>query len=224
MAEEEVKVKSVEVDQWTVEDGELVKYEGASEEYIYGPQRARMRMQNDFAKILPHLDPTSPREGTSDTPERVAKMWVNELTSGYGVDIASLLRTFPADDYDGAVIVKDIPVTSTCEHHLVPFVGYAHVGYFPSDRVVGLSKIPRLVNAYAKRLQIQERLTGQIADALDEHLNPRGVIVVVSAEHLCMTIRGVQAPGTRTVTSAVRGMFKDNEDGEKEEFLRLIGR
>lgn len=188
-----------------------------------GKAERKYRIEEEMGRVLTQLDPDSEREGVQDTPPRVAKMWVDELTSGYQTDIPSLLRTFPADDYDGAVIVKDIPLTSTCEHHLVPFVGYAHVGYFPSERVVGLSKIPRLVNAYAKRLQIQERLTGQIADALDEYLDPRGVIVVVSAEHLCMTIRGVQAPGTRTVTSAVRGMFKDNEDGEKEEFLRLIG-
>ncbi len=164
------------------------------------------------------------REGISDTPERVSRMFVEELCSGYEVDVEALLRTFPNDGYEGMVIVKDLPVTSLCEHHLVPFVGYAHIGYFPNGRVVGLSKIARVVNAYSRRLQIQERLTKQICDALEEHLNPRGVMVVVSAEHLCMTIRGVQAPGTKTITSAVTGLFNENQEGEKEEFLRLVGK
>jgi GTP cyclohydrolase I len=176
-------------------------------------------------RIMVHLDPEHPRDGTSDTSIRVANMWVEELTAGYAYkDPGVILKKFPSEEYDGIVAVKDVPVTSVCEHHLVPFVGYAHVGYFPNAHVVGLSKIPRLVNAFARRLQIQERLTGQIADAIDHHLNPRGVIVVVEAEHLCMTIRGVQAPGTKTLTSAVRGLFNTNEEGEKEEFFRLIGR
>lgn len=183
-----------------------------------------MRIRQEMERILVHLDPDHEREGIADTPERVGRMWVDELTSGYGADIASILKKFPGEDYDGIVAVKDIPVTSTCEHHLVPFVGYAHVGYFPNGHVVGLSKLPRVVNAFSRRLQVQERLTKQVADAIDEHLNPRGVIVVVEAEHLCMTIRGVQAPGTKTVTSAVRGLFNTNEEGEKEEFFRLIGR
>jgi GTP cyclohydrolase I len=122
------------------------------------------------------------------------------------------------------VVVKDIPLVSLCEHHLVPFVGWAHVGYFPNGKVLGLSKVARVVNAYARRLQIQERLTKQVADTMEEWLHPRGVIVVVEAEHMCITIRGAQAPGTRAITSAVRGLFNSNEEGEKEEFLRLIGR
>lgn len=183
----------------------------------------RADVHQNVAKMLEHLDPTGPRSGTDDTPARVAKMWLEELCSGYGVDVAALLKTFENDGaYDGMVIVKDVPLVSTCEHHLVPFTGVAHVGYFPGEQVVGLSKIKRLVDVYGRRLQIQERLTTQIADALDEHLSPRGVMVVLEAEHLCMTIRGVQAPGTMTITSAVRGMFKTNTDGEKEEFLRLV--
>ncbi len=182
------------------------------------------RIREEMRRMMVHLDPDHERKGVTDTPDRVARMWVSELTSGYDADIAGMLKTFPAENYDGIVIVKDIPVTSTCEHHLVPFVGFAHVGYLPSDKVVGLSKLPRVVNAFARRLQIQERLTGQVADALDMFLSPRGVIVVIEAEHLCMTIRGVQSPGTKTVTSAVRGLFNTNEEGEKEEFLRLLGR
>jgi GTP cyclohydrolase I len=187
------------------------------------PQQRIPRVEQEIERMLIHLDPTSPRSGTDDTPHRVAKMWINELCSGYGVNVETLFKTFDADGRD-MVIVKDIPLVSCCEHHLVPFIGHAHVGYLPNGQVVGLSKIKRVVDAFARRLQIQERLTTQIADAMDEHLNPRGVMVVIEAEHLCMTIRGVQAPGTRTITSAVRGMFNENQEGEKEEFLRLIGK
>lgn len=182
------------------------------------------RVRQEMERILVHLDPTGPRSGTDDTPDRVARMYVNELCSGYEVDVPSIMRTFDNEGYDGMVTVRDIPLTSLCEHHLVPFVGYAHIGYFPNGRVVGLSKVARVVNAYSRRLQIQERLTRQICDAIEENLKPRGVMVVLEAEHLCMTIRGVQAPGTKTVTSAVTGHFKTNEDGEKDEFLRLIGK
>jgi GTP cyclohydrolase IA len=164
------------------------------------------------------------REGTDDTPQRVAKMYTKELLAGYKVDIESLFRTFDHEGYDGMIVVKDIPLVSLCEHHLVPFVGWAHVGYFPNGKVLGLSKVARVVNAYARRLQIQERLTKQVANAMEEWLHPRGVIVVVEAEHMCITIRGAQAPGTRAVTSAVRGLFNSNEEGEKDEFFRLIGK
>lgn len=162
------------------------------------------------------------RPGIEDTPQRVRKMYLEELLVGYGVDVPGLFKTFENEEYGGMVIVKDIPVTSLCEHHLVPFVGHAHIGYFPGEKIVGLSKFARVVNAYARRLQVQERLTRQICAAIEENLKPRGVIVVVEAEHMCMTIRGVQTPGTKTITSEVTGRFNDNLDGEKEEFLRLL--
>lgn len=188
----------------------------------------RKEITTEVGKILRVLESypkgVELREGIRDTPERVSRMYVEELCSGYEVDVASLLRTFPSEDYNGIVAQTKIPVTSLCEHHLVPFVGYAHIGYFPNGRVVGLSKVARLVNAYARRLQIQERLTDQICHSLEEHLHARGVMVVVEAEHMCMTIRGVQAPGTKTITSAVTGLFNENQEGEKEEFLRLIGK
>jgi GTP cyclohydrolase IA len=168
--------------------------------------------------------PEGTREGTDDTPERVARMYMDELFAGYKINVSKLFRTFDNEGYDGMVVVKDVPVVSLCEHHLVPFVGWAHVGYFPNGKVLGLSKIARVVNAYARRLQIQERLTKQVADALVAGLDPRGVIVVIEAEHMCITIRGAQAPGTKAVTSAVRGLFNHNKEGEKEEFFRLIGR
>src|SRR4051812_21002818 len=163
------------------------------------------------------------REGLQRTPMRVTRMWLEELTSGYKVDVPSLFRTFDDHEgYDGMVALTRIPVRSQCEHHLVPFVGYAHIAYFPGDRVIGLSKLPRVVDAYARRLQLQERLTQQIHDALDLNLEPRGVIVVIEAEHMCMTLRGIQAPGTKTMTSAVSGLFRDPVERAKDEFFALI--
>lgn len=188
------------------------------------PESRIARVTEVMTRVLVHLDPTSPRSGTDDTPERVARMWVDELCSGYNIDPGSLLKTFNSENYKGMVIVKDIPFTSTCEHHLVPFSGVAHIGYFPDGKVVGLSKLARVLHAYSRRLQIQERLTQQIAACMEKYLQPRGAMVVLEAEHLCMTIRGVQAPGTQTVTSAVTGLFNENAEGEKEEFLRLIGK
>ncbi len=186
---------------------------------------ARVEVKEAVSWMLEQIDPTGPRSGTDDTPSRVAKMWVDELCAGYAIDPAKLLeRKFDREGYDGMVVVKDIPVTSVCEHHMVPFTGFAHVGYIPSDQVVGLSKLARVVDAYARRLQIQERLTEQVVSTIEEALKPLGVIVVIEAEHFCMTIRGVQKPGTRTCTSAVRGVFNSNLEGEKEEFFRLIGK
>lgn len=164
------------------------------------------------------------RDGLRRTPERVTRMWLDELTSGYEVDVPELFRTFDDhQDYEGMIVVKDIPVTSQCEHHLVPFVGYAHIGYFPSDRVIGLSKLPRVVDAFSRRLQLQERLTQQIHNALEENLEPRGTIVVIEAEHLCMTLRGIQKPGTKTMTSAVSGLFRDTTEFARQEFFALAG-
>lgn len=149
------------------------------------------------------------RDGLRETPERVARAW-GELLAGHGTDASGVLgKTFDIA-HDELVLVKDIELVSTCEHHLLPFTGVAHVGYIPSEngRVTGLSKLARLVDLFARRLQVQERLTTEIADALVEHLDARGVIVVVEAEHTCMTMRGVRKPGSRTVTSAVRGLLR----------------
>jgi GTP cyclohydrolase I len=135
--------------------------------------------------------------GMIETPERVTRMWLEELVSGYDVDVDALCRDFDSEGYSGMVVLDHIPFTSTCEHHLVPFVGYAHVGYLPGGRVIGLSKVARLVNAYGRRLQIQERLTQQVGETLERNLSPRGVIVVVEAEHMCMTARPA-SPGRST--------------------------
>lgn len=183
----------------------------------------RHQLMLSVNNMVEHLDPTGPRDGTNDTPERVARMWVDELCSGYKLNPEKFLeKQFTSDGYEGMVVVKDIPLTSVCEHHMVPFIGYAHVGYIAREKVVGLSKIARVVDAYARRLQIQERLTKQVAATIEKSLDPLGVIVVVEAEHLCMTIRGVQKPGTKTVTSTVTGVFNSNEEGEKEEFFQLL--
>lgn len=147
------------------------------------------------------------REGLRETPMRVARAYT-EIFDGLQADPAEILSTTFDLDHDEMVLVRDIEVWSTCEHHLLPFTGVAHVAYIPSKgRITGLSKLARLVDAYAKRPQVQERLTSQVADALVEHLHPQGVMVVVECEHLCMTMRGVRKPGAKTVTSAVRGVM-----------------
>lgn len=150
------------------------------------------------------------REGLRETPARVARSYAETL-SGLHTDPAEILSTTFALDHDEMVLVKDIEMFSTCEHHLIPFHGQAHVAYIPSvdGRVTGLSKLARLVDLFARRPQVQERLTAQIADALVEHLHARGVMVVVEAEHLCMSMRGVRKPGSRTITSAVRGQMRN---------------
>ncbi|MDR1710927.1 MAG: GTP cyclohydrolase I FolE [Propionibacteriaceae bacterium] len=149
------------------------------------------------------------RDGLRDTPARVARA-CEEIFDGASCDPAEILSTTFDLGHDEMVLVKDIEVWSTCEHHLLPFTGVAHVAYIPSEhRITGLSKLARLVDAYAKRLQVQERLTGQIADALVEHLHVKGALVVLECEHLCMTMRGVKKPGSKTVTSAVRGILRN---------------
>ncbi|KZS81455.1 GTP cyclohydrolase I FolE [Mycobacterium persicum] len=162
------------------------------------------------------------RGGLRDTPARVARAY-KEIFAGLYTDPDAVLNAMFDEDHDELVLVKQIPMYSTCEHHLVSFHGVAHVGYIPGEdgRVTGLSKIARLVDLYAKRPQVQERLTSQIADALVKKLEPRGVIVVVEAEHLCMAMRGVRKPGAVTTTSAVRGLFKTNA-ASRAEALDLI--
>jgi GTP cyclohydrolase IA len=165
------------------------------------------------------------RPGLQDTPARVARAYA-ETFAGLWQDPADILATTFDEDHDEMVLVKDIPMYSTCEHHLVPFHGVAHIGYIPGDdgRVTGLSKLARLVEVYARRPQVQERMTSQIADALDDVLKPRGVLVVIVAEHLCMAMRGVRKPGSSTVTSAVRGIFRDNPATRSEAMSLVLGR
>jgi GTP cyclohydrolase I len=165
------------------------------------------------------------RPGLKDTPARVARAHA-ETFAGLWQDPGTVLATTFDEDHDELVLVKDIAMYSTCEHHLVPFHGVAHIGYIPGEdgRVTGLSKLARLVEVYARRPQVQERMTSQIADALAEVLKPRGVLVVIEAEHLCMAMRGVRKPGATTVTSAVRGIFRDNPATRSEAMSLVLGR
>src|ERR1700755_1039606 len=180
------------------------------------------RAEAAVRELLHAIGEDPDRDGLRDTPARVARAY-QEMFSGLYTDPDTVLNTMFDEDHDELVIVKEIPMYSTCEHHLVSFHGVAHVGYIPGKdgRVTGLSKIARLVDLYAKRPQVQERLTSQIADALMNKLDPRGVIVVVEAEHLCMAMRGVRKPGAVTTTSAVRGQFKTNA-ASRAEALDLI--
>ena len=169
------------------------------------------RIEAAVREILIAVGEDPDRDGLLETPARVARSYA-EVFSGLRSDPAELLATTFDLDHDELVIVRDVALYSTCEHHLVPFHGVAHVGYLPgrSGKVTGLSKIARLVDLFAKRPQVQERLTSEVADALVEHLDVAGVIVVVEAEHLCMSMRGVRKPGSTTITSAVRGQLRDS--------------
>lgn len=162
-------------------------------------------------EILVAIGEDPERDGLTDTPERVARMYA-EIFAGLAEDPADHLTVTFEANHDEMVMVRDIPFTSSCEHHLVAFSGRAHVAYIPNrdGRITGLSKIARLVEGYARRPQVQERLTTQVADAMDRVLAPRGVLVVIEAEHLCMSMRGVKKPGSTTVTSSVRGLFRTN--------------
>jgi GTP cyclohydrolase I len=182
----------------------------------------QQRAENAIRELLFAIGEDPNRDGLQDTPARVARAY-HEMFAGLYTDPDSVLNTMFDEDHDEMVIVKEIPLYSTCEHHLVSFHGVAHVGYIPGKdgRVTGLSKIARLVDLYAKRPQVQERLTSQIADALVKKLDPRGVIVVIEAEHLCMAMRGVRKPGAVTTTSAVRGQFKTSA-ASRAEALDLI--
>jgi GTP cyclohydrolase I len=173
--------------------------------------------------ILVEIGEDPGREGLQRTPERMHKMWL-ELSRGYRVDPDSLINGAVFDvGYSEMVVIKGIPFYSLCEHHMLPFFGVASVGYLPRGRVIGLSKIPRIVEMYARRLQVQERMTQQIADFLQQRLNPYGVGVVIEAEHLCLAMRGVQKGGATMVTSSVLGTFRTSKD-TREEFMAHLGR
>ena len=179
------------------------------------------RIENAVREILLAIGEDPDREGLQDTPKRVAKSYA-EIFAGLHQSPVDLLSTTFSIEHEEMVLVKDIPFFSTCEHHLVPFHGSAHIGYIPSKdgKVTGLSKLARLVDVYARRPQVQERLTTQIVDALMDNLDPRGAIVVIECEHLCMSMRGVRKPGAKTVTSAVRGQLR--ETATRAEAMSLI--
>jgi GTP cyclohydrolase I len=183
----------------------------------------RPRIERAVREILLAVGEDPQREGLSETPGRVADAYAH-LFSGLREDPTRHLEvSFAGEDRGDVVLLRDVPLASMCEHHLLPFVGRAHVGYVPEERVVGLSEILHLVEGFSRRPQLQERLTASIADALYQTLGSRGSIVVIEAEQLCMTMRGAQKPGTVTVTSAVRGVF-DEEPGRRAEVIALLSR
>ena len=184
----------------------------------------RVKIVEGVRLLLEGIGDDPARDGVAGTPERVADMYA-ELFSGVGVDPQELLTVVAGAGHDEMIMVRDIPLYSMCEHHMVPFMGRAHVAYVPNrdGRITGLSKIARVVDLLSKRPQVQERLTTEIADALDAALAPRGVFVLIEAEHLCMTMRGGKKPGSTTVTSAVRGVFR-SDARTRTEALELVRR
>ncbi|MFQ6616404.1 MAG: GTP cyclohydrolase I FolE [Fidelibacterota bacterium] len=182
-----------------------------------------IRIQELTAELLKEIGEDPSREGLVRTPERVARAW-EYFIRGYQQTPDEVVGDALFDeDVDEIVVVKDIDFFSLCEHHLLPFKGVVHVGYLPGKKIIGLSKIPRIIIIYARRLQVQERMTQQIADAIEQVLNPRGVAVIVEAEHLCMQMRGVEKKASFMITSAIRGVFRENQK-TREEFLSIIRR
>jgi GTP cyclohydrolase I len=184
---------------------------------------AQRDLEAHVRAMLAALDPEPTREGLERTPERVARA-LTFLTKGYAEDPRQVINgALFAEDYSEMILVKDIDFYSLCEHHILPFVGRAHVAYIPNHRIVGISKIARLVEVFARRLQVQERMTTQIASTIAEQLDPLGVGVVLEAEHLCMRMRGVEKQNSRVVTSAMLGAFRDRRE-TREEFMTLVNR
>lgn len=173
-----------------------------------------------IVEILKEIGEDPTRDGLKETPKRVEKAY-KELFGGYNVDLDGIVKEFESDGYDQMVIVKNINYYSHCEHHMVPFYGTVSIGYIPDKKIVGLSKFGRIVEAFSKRLQVQERMTKQIADFIQEKLKPKGLIVVVKGKHMCMMMRGVKKETSETITSDVRGVIRENINA-KNEFLSLI--
>lgn len=184
----------------------------------------RDRIVRAVREILEAIGEDPDRQGVARTPERVADMYA-EIFAGLNVDAALEMDVVFDEDHDEMILIRDIPLYSICEHHLLPWMGQAHVAYIPNKQghITGLSKIARVVDTLSKRPQVQERLTTQIADAIERALEPRGVLVILEAEHLCMTMRGIKKPGAQTVTSAIRGIFRESE-ASRAEAMSLIGR
>ena len=204
-----------------LEENEMDGYAGYARNDQYNPAIIR-RIAELYRVILEEIGENPEREGLKKTPERVAKA-LQFLTHGYDLDPAEILRTAMfREEYQQMVIVKDIELYSLCEHHVLPFFGKCHVAYIPNGHIVGLSKIPRVVDAYARRLQVQERLTVDIRDCIEATLKPLGVAVVIEAQHMCMVMRGIQKQHSIATTSAFTGEF--NTDKTRAEFMRLIAR
>ncbi|MCK4924078.1 MAG: GTP cyclohydrolase I FolE [Spirochaetes bacterium] len=184
----------------------------------------KKKIEEAIRTIIKEIDPDPDRPDLARTPERVAKMY-EEIFAGAFADVDEVLQVLFSEQHDEIVLVKDIPVYSMCEHHMLPFYGKAHIAYIPKDnRITGLSKLARIMDVLAQRLQVQERLTASIANIIMKKLKPYGVIVVMEAEHLCMIMRGVKKPGSYTITSAVRGVFKENEKTRAEALSLIMSR
>ena len=204
-----------------LEDNEMDGYAGYVKVDQYNPGLTK-RIAERYRSILKDLGENPDRDGLRNTPDRVAKA-LQFLTHGYDLDPASILRSAMfREEYQQMVIVKDIELYSLCEHHVLPFFGKCHVAYIPNGHIVGLSKIPRVVDAFARRLQVQERLTVEIRDCIENTLKPQGVAVVIEAQHMCMVMRGIQKQHSIATTSAFTGEF--NTDKTRAEYMRLIGR
>jgi len=179
------------------------------------------KIEKGVRLILEGIGEDPERAGLRETPERVARMY-HEIFSGIETPTEELLKSIEGESHDEMVLLKDIPFYSVCEHHLIPFIGKAHVAYIPSGgKIVGLSELVKAVEVLAKRLQVQERLTTQLADMIVQRLKPKGAMVIIDAEHLCISMRGMKKPGTRTITSAVRGIFRTKQS-TRDELLELI--
>lgn len=179
-----------------------------------------MNREELIKQLLESIDPDPSREGLVDTPKRVDKA-MNDLFSGYGKDPKDMITTFASEGYNDMILCKDIEFYSMCEHHMLPFFGKAHIAYIPREKIVGLSKMPRLVDIFSRRLQNQERITTQVAKAMMELLDPKGVAVVLEAKHLCMMARGVEKQNSMVTTSALHGLFKTRPE-TRAEFLQLL--
>ena len=204
-----------------LEENEMNGYTGYARNDQYNPATVK-RIADKYRAILKDIGEDPEREGLQKTPERVAKA-LQFLTHGNELDPAAILRSAMfSEEYQQMVIVKDIELYSLCEHHVLPFFGKCHVAYIPDGRIVGLSKVPRVVDAFARRLQVQERLTVEIRNCIEETLRPQGVAVVIEAQHMCMVMRGIQKQHSIATTSAFTGEF--NTEKTRAEFIRLIGR
>lgn len=195
------------------------KEEGYERKDLYNQKKVE-KLSSLYSEVINELGEDVNREGLLKTPERVAKA-MQYLTHGYDLDPKAIMRdAMFTEDHDHMVIVKDIEVYSMCEHHMLPFMGKAHVAYIPNGKIVGLSKIPRIVDVFARRLQVQERLTEQIKDCIQDTLSPLGVAVVIEAKHMCMQMRGIQKQNSVTTTSAFTGAFE--KDSTRKEFIHLL--
>jgi GTP cyclohydrolase IA len=218
--ESEIGETDVAVDEISGDTGRMLEADGA-DRAVPPAARDNGRVEAAVRQILAEIGEDPDRQGLVGTPERVHRMYT-ELTAGYHVDPERLINNAVFDvAYSEMVVVKDIPFYSLCEHHLLPFFGTAAVAYIPRGRVIGLSKIPRIVEMYARRLQVQERLTQQVAEFLQDRLNPQGVGVVIEATHLCAVMRGVRKPGTVMTTSSVLGLFRTRDRTRAEFFAHL---